>query len=77
MKKISRRSFLTVAGSAAALTVLAACGDSSSSSSVAASSTGSASSEAVKLDPVTLNVAYMPNYSSLVEVVTGIDAGYF
>lgn len=77
MKKISRRSFLTVAGSAAALTVLAACGDSSSSSSVAASSTGSASSEAVKLDPVTLNVAYMPNYSSLVEVVTGIEAGYF
>ena len=29
------------------------------------------------VEPVTLNVAYMPNYSSLVEVVTGIENGYF
>ena len=29
------------------------------------------------VEPVTLNVAYMPNYSSLVEVVTGIEKGYF
>lgn len=29
------------------------------------------------VEPVTLHVAYMPNYSSLVEVVTGIEKGYF
>ena len=33
--------------------------------------------EAPAAEPVTLNVAYMPNYSSLVEVVTGIEKGYF
>jgi len=29
------------------------------------------------VQPVTLNVAYMPNYSSLVEVVTAKEMGYF
>lgn len=33
--------------------------------------------EAPAVEPVKLNVAYMPNYSSLVEVVTGIEMGYF
>ena len=36
-----------------------------------------AAPEAPAVEPVTLNVAYMPNYSSLVEVVTGIEMGYF
>lgn len=73
MKKISRRSFLAAAGSVAALSALTACGSSSSSTvaSVASSDAGT------QLEPVTLNVAYMPNYSSLAEVVTGIEAGYF
>jgi len=76
MKKISRRSFLAVAGSAVALTALTACGGSSSSTAPASSAAGSASSAAGP-EKVTLNVAYMPNYSSLVEVVTGIEAGFF
>ena len=36
-----------------------------------------AAPETPAVEPVTLNVAYMPNYSSLVEVVTGIEMGYF
>ena len=36
-----------------------------------------AAPEAPAVEPVTLNVAYMPNYSSLVEVVTAIENGYF
>lgn len=36
-----------------------------------------AAPEAPAVEPVTLNIAYMPNYSSLVEVVTGIEQGYF
>lgn len=86
-KKISRRQFLAVAGSAAALCALTACGSSSSSStasSAAASSTAassaaasSAASSEAAVERVALNVAYMPNYASLWSVLTGIDKGYF
>lgn len=33
--------------------------------------------EAPAVEPVKLNVAYMPNYASLWSVLTGIDKGYF
>ena len=46
MKKISRRSFLTVCGAAAAAAALTACGGSSSSASTAASASTTASSAA-------------------------------
>ena len=46
MKKISRRSFLTVCGAAAAATALTACGGSASSASTAASASSTASSAA-------------------------------
>lgn len=62
---------------------LAACGGaaSSSASTAASASTAPASSEsapaAPAVTPVTLNVAYMPNYGSLWAVTTGIEKGYF
>ena len=46
MKKISRRSFLTVCGAAAAAAALTACGGSASSASTAASASTTASSAA-------------------------------
>ena len=46
MKKISRRSFLTVCGAAAAAAALTACGGSASSASTAASASATASSAA-------------------------------
>ena len=46
MKKISRRSFLTVCGAAAAAAALTACGGSASSASTAASASSTASSAA-------------------------------
>lgn len=51
--------------------------ESSSPASAPASSSEAASSTEAKPDPVTLKVAYMPNYGSLWSVVTAIDKGYF
>lgn len=73
---------------AAALTLsLAACGSTSSSaapestSSDAAGTSSATSEEAAdstaSAEPITLNIAYMPNYASLVEVVTADKMGYF
>lgn len=42
-----------------------------------AETNGSEGGEEDTVTPVTLNVAYMPNYSSLVEVVTADQMGYF
>jgi NitT/TauT family transport system substrate-binding protein len=60
---------------------LAACGSKSNTSdnTSASASTSQDSSEAVTTtaDPITLNVAYMPNYASLWAVMTGIEKGYF
>ena len=64
---------------------LAACsnpGSTASESSSAPAESGSGStSEAAdatpEAEPITMNVAYMPNYSSLVEVVTADRMGYF
>ena len=50
MKKISRRSFVKAAGSAAVLSMLAACGGSSSSTASSAASSTAASSTAAKAD---------------------------
>lgn len=81
MSKISRRDFLKVAGVGAAALGLSACGAASStaaSSSAASSSmaASSAASSAPAVEPVTLNVAYMPNYDSLWSVMTAINQGY-
>ena len=49
-----------------------------SSSSAAATTEGAETEEAsTSQEPITLNVAYMPNYSSLAEVVSGDQMGYF
>lgn len=63
---------------------LAACGTSAAPAATtpateapAAESPATEAPAAPVVEEVTLNVAYMPNYSSLVEVVTGIEAGYF
>ena len=58
MKKISRRSFLTVCGAAAAAAALTACGGSSSTASSAASGAASseAASTAAKLDKIKVAV---------------------
>ena len=59
MKKITRRSFLSVCGAAAAAAALTACGGSSSTASSAASSTAASSeaaSAAAKLDKVKVAV---------------------
>ena len=55
MKKISRRSFVKAAGSAAVLSMLAACGGSSSSTaaSTAASTAGASSAAAASFGPDT------------------------
>ena len=84
MSKISRRDFLKVAGIGAAAVGLTACGAASSAaaSSKAASSAASsmaassAASSMAAVEPVTLNVAYMPNYGSLWSVMTAINQGY-
>lgn len=39
--------------------------------------TEAAAEEATEVEPVTLEVAYMPNYGSLWAVTTGIEKGYF
>lgn len=79
------KKFLAITMAAAMALMMAGCGGAASSTASKASSTSKtssastassgASSTAVK--PVTLNVAYMPNYSSLVEVVTADQMGYF
>ena len=80
MKKL----LATLTAAALALS-LAACsnpGSTASESSSAPAESGSGStSEAAdatpEAEPITMNVAYMPNYSSLVEVVTADRMGYF
>lgn len=81
MKKL----LATLMAAAMALS-LAACGSTSSSaaqestSSEAAadsSATSEAAEETSTAEPITLNIAYMPNYASLVEVVTADKMGYF
>ena len=39
--------------------------------------TEAAATEAPKADPITLNIAYMPNWGALWAVATGIEKGYF
>ena len=64
---------------------LAACSSPSSTSSSTSSTTPDSSSAATtegaeastEQEPITLNIAYMPNYASLVEVVTAEQMGYF
>lgn len=68
MKNISRRSFVEMAGVAAAGLGLAACGGSSSSS---------ADTSAAEYEPVTLRVAFMPNLGSASTLYSGISQGYF
>ena len=62
-----------------ALGLLTACGASSSSSQAPAEESSSASTPASEPagDPDVVNVAYMANYSSLVEVCTAMNKGYF
>lgn len=75
------KKFLAILMAAAMVLTLAACGGASSSASAnaPASSTAAMTSSVAEpaLDSVTLNIAYMPNYSSLVEVVTADQMGYF
>ena len=59
---------------------LAACGGSASSSAAASSeaaSSGAASSEAASSteEPITLRIAYMPNYGSLWSLTTAMNKG--
>lgn len=63
---------------------LAACSSPSSTSSSTSSTTPDSSSAttegaeaSTEQEPITLNIAYMPNYASLVEVVTAEQMGYF
>lgn len=63
---------------------LAACSSPSSTSSSTSSATPDSSSAttegaeaSTEQEPITLNIAYMPNYASLVEVVTAEQMGYF
>ena len=60
---------------------LAACGGSASSSAASseAASSGAASSEAASSteEPITLRIAYMPNYGSLWSLTTAMNKGYF
>lgn len=79
MKKL----LATVTAAALALS-LAACSSPSSTtadtSSTAPDSSSAATTEAAETtsqEPITLNIAYMPNYASLVEVVTAEHMGYF
>ena len=81
MKKL----LATLMAAAMALS-LAACGSTSSSAAPesapadagsSSAATSEAASESTSAEPITMNVAYMPNYSSLVEVVTADKMGYF
>lgn len=83
MKKL----LATVTAAALALS-LAACSSPSSTtadtSSTAPDSSSAATTEgadaedaSTSQEPITLNIAYMPNYASLVEVVTAEQMGYF
>ena len=81
MKKL----LATLMAAAMALS-LAACGSTSSSAATesapadagsSSAATSEAASESTSAEPITMNVAYMPNYSSLVEVVTADKMGYF
>ena len=64
---------------------MAACGNGGQTSSPASNPTPASPSEpaapetppAATPEPITMNVAYMPNYASLCEVVTAVEAGYF
>ena len=81
MKKL----LATLMAAAMALS-LAACGSTSSSAAPesapadagsSSAATSEAASESTSAEPITMNVAYMPNYSSLVEVGTADKMGYF
>lgn len=69
MNNISRRSFVEMAGVAAAGLGLAACGGSGSSSASTADAEG--------YEDVTLRVAFMPNLSSAATLFAGIEQGFF
>ena len=64
---------------------MAACGNGGQTSSPASNPTPASPSEpaapetppAATPEPITMNVAYMPNYARLCEVVTAVEAGYF
>lgn len=71
MKNITRRSFIEMAGVAAAGLGLVGCGGSGSSSS------SSSSSAAAEYEPVTLRVAFMPNLGSAATLFAGIEQGFF
>lgn len=80
MKKL----LATLTAAALALS-LAACSSPSSTTSDTSSTAPDSSSSAATTEeapaasqePITLNIAYMPNYASLVEVVTADKMGYF
>lgn len=77
--QMSRRSFVKAfgaAGVAASGLALAACGNSSSTSSNT-SSESSSSSSSTSYEPVTVNVAFMPNLGSAGTLFAAIDQGYF
>ena len=67
MRKISRRSFLTVSAAAAAAGVLAACGGSSSSSTAASSSTASSSASSAAADSAAPAESYTVGICQLVQ----------
>ncbi len=64
-----------------AVGMFSACGGAASSSAAASTPASSAASSTAEskpaAEPVTLNVAYMPNYGSLWSVETAINKGYF
>ena len=67
MRKISRRSFLTVSAAAAAAGVLAACGGSSSSSTAASSSTASSAASSAAADSAAPAESYTVGICQLVQ----------
>ena len=78
MKKISRRSFLTVCGAAAAAAALTACGGSASStaaSSAAASSTASSAAESTAAGTLSGNVA-TGGSTSMKNVIAALTEGF-
>ena len=67
LRKISRRSFLTVSAAAAAAGVLAACGGSSSSSTAASSSTASSAASSAAADSAAPAESYAVGICQLVQ----------
>ena len=75
-RKVSRREFLALGGTAALALVglgLVGCG----AQSQGAAATTSAATTGSSAQPVTLKVAYMPNLGSASSLFTGIDQGFF